>query len=124
MRCFVHHDQEAVGICLACGKGLCPDCVADLGHAISCRGACEQTAREMHAQNIRSQAILNAQKSNRFLMPAFFIVIGAVWGWFTFRANDPFNFGTVSGALFFIWGLVLFMRQRRLYKDIDRNLSK
>jgi len=41
MRCFNHQDHEAVGCCKACGKGLCPDCAADLGHALACRGSHE-----------------------------------------------------------------------------------
>ena len=38
MRCFEHRDQEALGICKRCGKGLCTACAVDLGHRLSCRG--------------------------------------------------------------------------------------
>jgi hypothetical protein len=130
MRCFVHHDHEAVGICRACNKGLCPDCAVDLGHSISCRGACEQKAQKMHAEFVRgiammnrSEAILNAQKRGRFILLAFCILLGAVYIGFNFSARDPFNFGTVSGAIFLIFGLALFVRQHRMYKTIDRNQS-
>jgi hypothetical protein len=46
MRCFTHHDKDAVAICRACGKGLCPECGADLGRGLACRGHCEQEARD------------------------------------------------------------------------------
>jgi hypothetical protein len=32
MRCFYHHDKEAVGSCKSCGKGLCPECA--VGHSM------------------------------------------------------------------------------------------
>ena len=123
MRCFVHHDHEAVGICRACGKGLCPDCAVDLGHSISCKGACEQKAKEMHAQNIRSQTILNAQRRNRFLAPVLFLFIGVITVVLGFQLPGSFNVGTVAGAGFIVFALVLFAVQQRLFKNIDRNLS-
>lgn len=30
MHCFNHDDRDAVDICKACGKGLCPECATDL----------------------------------------------------------------------------------------------
>jgi hypothetical protein len=37
MNCFNHPDVPAVGICKACQKGLCMECVVDLGHGIACK---------------------------------------------------------------------------------------
>ena len=47
MRCFYHHEKEAVGTCKSCGKGLCPDCAVDLGKGLACRGHCEEDAKAM-----------------------------------------------------------------------------
>ena len=44
MRCFVHHEVEAVGICRACGRALCPDCTAEVEGAVACKGRCEPLA--------------------------------------------------------------------------------
>lgn len=33
MRCYYHHDVDAVGICKACSKGICPECSADVDNA-------------------------------------------------------------------------------------------
>jgi hypothetical protein len=127
MHCFTHHDQEAVGICCVCGKGLCPDCAVDLGYAISCRGACEHEAQERHVRAIRSRAILDnhkrdriLQKRDRILLSALYIAIGLVFmwsGWFDSR----FYLLAVLGPICFIFGLVRLVNQRRLSKKIDRN---
>ncbi|HCU25594.1 MAG TPA: hypothetical protein DF383_11315 [Deltaproteobacteria bacterium] len=37
MHCFHHQDHEAIGICKACGKGLCQECTVDLGHGLACK---------------------------------------------------------------------------------------
>lgn len=41
MKCFKHNDRDAVGICSACHKGLCPDCHVSVADSSSCRGGCE-----------------------------------------------------------------------------------
>ena len=76
MRCFTHQEKEAVAICRACGKGLCPDCGVDLGRGLSCRGRCEQDARDytdlmdrsvqIHKEGVQSVTI---QQSQRTLVP-------------------------------------------------------
>jgi hypothetical protein len=47
MRCYIHQDKEAIAICRACCKGLCPDCSVDVGRGLACRsGNCEQVTRD------------------------------------------------------------------------------
>lgn len=41
MNCFNHTDVDAVGVCKACGKALCPDCIAEVQGAMVCRNSCE-----------------------------------------------------------------------------------
>ena len=45
MRCFYHHDKEAVGSCKSCGKALCVECAVDLGKGLACRNRCEESVR-------------------------------------------------------------------------------
>ena len=119
MRCFVHHDHEAIGICRACGKALCPDCAVDLGHAICCRGACEEETRKMRALTIRSRELLKAQQRNRFFAPAYLIFFGILGVGFGLSQRDWFNFLTAMGACFAIFGIRLYLINRRLYKKVD-----
>ena len=46
MRCYFHHDQEAVGLCRVCARGICPDCLMELATGLVCRGRCEERAKE------------------------------------------------------------------------------
>jgi hypothetical protein len=49
MRCFYHHDKEAVALCRGCGRGVCAECGVDVGRGLACRGRCEDFAREFIA---------------------------------------------------------------------------
>jgi len=41
MNCYRHPPLPAVGICRACGKGLCSGCAADEPFGLACRDCCE-----------------------------------------------------------------------------------
>ena len=36
MRCFCHPENEAVGVCKNCFKGVCPECLIDVGDGLAC----------------------------------------------------------------------------------------
>jgi hypothetical protein len=93
MRCFVHHDLEAVGTCRACNKGLCRECASDLGHSISCRGACEEKAK--------------------FALGAAFVIYGS-------GGNSALNLGTVMGGGFIVFGSVLAVLSQRYARELNR----
>jgi multisubunit Na+/H+ antiporter MnhB subunit len=121
MRCFVHRDVEAVGTCRGCSKGVCAECVVDLGHSISCRGACEAKAQALHTQSMQSGVLLRAQRRNRFLAPALFIVMGIAIVLFAGGGGAPFNYGTVMGGGFILFGIVLAVLQQRYARELDRS---
>jgi len=83
MRCFYHHDREAVGFCKSCNKGLCPDCAVDLNKGLACKDYCEEDVKGMIAlidQNIanraRSANILNNARANTYVQSALFAACG------------------------------------------------
>ena len=78
MRCFVHRDKDAVGICRACGKGLCEDCAADLGHGLACKASCVERVELLNALNRRSATIYSSQKRYKYVMPLFFVAFGLI----------------------------------------------
>jgi len=120
MRCFIHHDVEAVGTCRACNKGLCPECALDLGHSISCRGDCERKAALLHSQVAQSAVILRTQRRNRFLGPVFFIAMGVAFAIYAGDGNLALNLGTVVGGGFIVFGLILAVLGQRYAKELDR----
>src|SRR5688572_11582651 len=76
MRCFYHHDRDAVGTCRVCSKGMCVDCAVDLGVALGCKGRHEGLARGIALSQVKASRVASA-------LPIFAIGMGAVfsaWG--------------------------------------------
>ena len=118
MRCFVHQDREAVGTCRACNKGLCPACVNDLGHSISCRGDCERKAHTLNAQVAQSAVVFSTQRRNRFFGPAFFVAMGVGFILFASDGKWGLNLGTVMGGGFVLFGIILGGLGHRYAKEL------
>ena len=46
MKCSRHREQDAIGVCAACGKGLCSDaCAQDGAFGLHCDAACAERLR-------------------------------------------------------------------------------
>ena len=37
MKCYNHHDRDAFGICKACGKALCLECIDIVNGKVTCK---------------------------------------------------------------------------------------
>jgi hypothetical protein len=77
VRCFYHHDREAIGMCKSCSKGLCPDCAVDLNKGLACKDYCEEEVKGIIAlidQNVAARAksatILNNARANTYMQAA------------------------------------------------------
>lgn len=57
MKCYNHHETDAVGICKNCNKGLCPGCAADVGNGIACKNCCEQSVKDINALIQKSKGV-------------------------------------------------------------------
>lgn len=85
MKCFNHPDQDAVGSCKHCSKGVCTTCAKESGWGIVCSQACEaevQALRAMVERN-RKMVAIGAKTHQRnavilFAMAAVFIAFGAI----------------------------------------------
>jgi hypothetical protein len=40
MKCFNHHQADALGICKNCNKGICQECLTELKNGIACTATC------------------------------------------------------------------------------------
>jgi hypothetical protein len=70
---------------------------------------------------MQSGVLLRAQRRNRFFTPALFVVIGVAIIVFVGGGRSVFNFGTVMGGTFIVFGLVLAVIQHRSARELDRS---
>jgi hypothetical protein len=105
MKCFYHNDGDAVGICRACGKGVCPGCAREVPKALACSGRCEDELRGL--SDLKKDA--EKAKSSHIGFAIFLTCLGAlfvVWG----VLSEELSIFTVAiGSLFLGFGtLTLF----------------
>ena len=117
MKCFVHHDQDAVGTCKNCQKGLCLVCAVDSGQAITCRGACEERVAKVEKLMQRNMTLSDAQKRVRYLYPVFIIVVGVLFVGWGVSYGEPMNFSTYVGIALIVYGLIFLRSNIRWSKE-------
>ena len=120
MNCFYHNQQQAIGLCKACSRGLCSDCATDLDHGLACKNKHEQRVNELETIiSMSAKAHADAPK-NLLLLPAFFIFMGSVFAGFALYQGEKIgSFPTVMGLGFIFFGLLFFVRNRKIYSRSD-----
>jgi hypothetical protein len=112
VKCFYHHEQDAVGGCKSCGKGLCPECAVDLGKGLACSGRCEAQVRALIAlidQNAETAGktvrLLRSARQTHFWTAALYIALGAGFASWGLLSEEMLGFAVVLGGLFLVYGL-------------------
>ncbi|MES2800703.1 MAG: hypothetical protein V4638_11850 [Bacteroidota bacterium] len=110
MNCYNHHDQSAIGICKSCHKGICEDCLTDVGNGIACSASCVEDVKALNAlvnKNKQAHVVHNA-------MPLFYILVGALFlvgPYMVYKRFDPF--AITFGALLISFGIFRFFALRK-----------
>ena len=116
MNCFYHSDRNAVGMCKCCNKGLCPDCAADLGEGLACKGVHEEQVKSINFIIEKNAKIYRNAPVNTALVPLFYFFIGLVFFIFGFILESRItNFLIIMGVGFILFAIVVFFRNRALF---------
>lgn len=115
MKCYRHQDLDAVGICRGCGKGICAaHCARDIGTGLVCSDACRERVETVDALNRKTAASYGTMARNGWIAPLFFAAMGGVFLYAGLRERaGPVNFVSAMGAIFVLFALVVFLRNRR-----------
>lgn len=111
MKCFRHDKADAIGICMACGRGLCRECAQTAGRWLSCGGECDLLpASDRTGQQITKQFI-DFQKGGAKFIGLLMILFGACMLVAAFVEGGPggMDFLLVSvGGVLLLMGSVMF----------------
>lgn len=116
MRCFNHSEIEAVGTCKACGKGLCKECAADLGHGLACNPTHVEKVETLNSLINRNIKVTGINKRGVLVMPIFFAFMGLgflVSGLITNTKASPFS--TFMGVGFVVFAIVTYLINRKAW---------
>ncbi len=105
MKCFNHPTVDAVAICKSCGRGLCRDCIVEVGLGCSCRNRCENDVAALNDLVERGRTVYQKSSTNHFwsgvflsLMGVFFLLLGVS----TVATSDQ----PVGGILWLFMGII------------------
>ena len=120
MKCFHHHDVDAVGVCKLCTKGICPACATDLGYALACKDSHEATVREHYEYSTtimnRNKKALEMQPKTQRVTNFFTLMIGVIFFAFGLWRYSPFSL--IFGAAFILYWLYVTFYNARLTKKL------
>jgi hypothetical protein len=121
MKCFYHPNKDAVGICKNCNKGLCGECIVDVGNGIACKGNCENEVKELNitlkkskkaygraSRAYRRNAVLYAMIGLVFFIPGLINII---------IAKGEGLFLTIMGIIFLVAALWSYSNSKAIDKQ-------
>jgi hypothetical protein len=79
VKCFNHHEREALAICKNCHKALCDDCLSDVGNGIACRNSCEDKVLTLNALQRKGENAIKRSSKSLYGLAAFLIATGLVF---------------------------------------------
>ena len=77
MKCFYHKDRDAEGVCKACMKGLCGECLVEGSSGIACKNRCEEGVRKINTVVEASHQTLEIT-GNAYVRNTVFSVLAGV----------------------------------------------
>jgi hypothetical protein len=87
VKCYNHHDKEAVAICKNCHKALCDGCAADVENGIACRNSCEERVLALNALQRKGENAIKRSSRSFYGLSAFLFLTGVVF-LVNFRTDD------------------------------------
>ena len=116
MRCAIHPETEAFGICRACFKGVCPACAVPTGRSVACSTECAaEAARLLRVISVsgRNASAIHRTQAVVFLAIALLVGIGAIFA----PPVGRWVMGTVTALL--LLGAWRFFRLASRWRDFE-----
>ena len=108
MKCFNHPAKEAVAICKACGRAVCPECQIESENGIACRQSCAKTLSEKYALHAKQIDHFKNIRRMNFLGSLFSIGMGILFIYFSsLGAGFVYDFIFLLGAGFAVYGIMV-----------------
>lgn len=82
MKCLLHQECDAIGICSCCGRGLCSSCAIELDKKLYCNLCVNEAFNELKSSN--------AVEASYYWLPVLFGPVGGIIAYFineNFRKN-------------------------------------
>lgn len=105
MKCHRHRERDAVGVCAACGKGLCAEtCMHDGALGLHCDAAC--------ARRLQARERAGASTPVAWFWSTLLVGLGAALLYYGYRYSEwSMSVPNLLGMLFVWYGVVLLLQR-------------
>lgn len=108
MKCFYHSDRDAVAVCKSCGRGICPECLADVPPGVACRNRCETEVAALNLLIRRNRTAYQKAGASWRRNAIGMLLAGLLFGGLgllllVFKGDSGAIFMMPLGALFLLW---------------------
>jgi hypothetical protein len=120
MKCYNHPTVDAVANCKSCARGLCRECIAEVGLSCSCRSRCEADVATLNDLVERGRTAYQKTSATYFRSGIFITLLGAIFGLLgvvgvTNSERSEWSFFLLfMGIIFAAWGVSHFVSARRM----------
>jgi hypothetical protein len=121
MKCYYHHDRDAVALCFWCNRGLCPACACEVGDRLACRDRCEAAVeRAIRIGEESSRMVEQSEPANlvvrfvNFGLTAFVLIAGLLVSALGYTRWSDAPAILLMGGVLIVFGLVLGVASWRL----------
>ena len=118
MKCFTHSENEAVGSCKFCFRGVCTQCARDSGVGLACSETCEAQVKSVQAlvdRNKKLVAFAPKTHSRNALMLTLMAAAFIAFGLFS-EIRFMSAFFIVFGGLMLCGAALSFLNSRKITK--------
>ena len=118
MNCFNHKDVVSVGQCKSCCRGLCIDCISDLGHGIACKNTHEAEVENLNMVINRSTQVYKEAPKNIIVTSIFYSFMGASFMYLGYigkhKSSSTF---LLLGLGFIVYGIVIYFKNKKSFQS-------
>ncbi len=104
MQCYYHPERQAVGTCVHCQRGICPECLALVDDRLACKGRHESQLQVANQVTLRGMVQLQRMGAGYVRNAVFYGLAGAL---FTGFGAMEYRFLGLQAVFFLLIGLFL-----------------
>jgi hypothetical protein len=105
MKCYNHNSVDALGTCKACSKGICNECLTDVGNGIACTSTCIDEVKEVNALVEKNKTAHQRASKINIKRGYFYAGIGLVFLIINLQMGTDEEFILLIGLMIFLLGV-------------------
>ena len=116
MKCFNHHQSDAIGICKNCSKGLCKECLTEVKNGIACTLTCVEEVNQVNSLIDRNKKSYGATSGAHLRNAYIYGSMGIIFIIFGYKTEGMGGFLFTMGTLFLVASVLSIISAKKYKK--------